>query len=60
MEDKKKIVSSPLKEERKNPSRREFLKKAAWSAPGIIALGQLIKPVRTHADSKVPPPPDFW
>ncbi len=39
--------------------RRHFLKKAAYSAPGLIALGQLIKPVKAKADSTVTGPPTW-
>lgn len=37
--------------------RRSFLKKAAYSAPALIAMGQLVKPVSIHAESVIDPPP---
>jgi hypothetical protein len=42
------------KEENK---RRIFLKKLAYTAPVLIALGQLIKPTKALG-SEPPPPPD--
>ena len=42
-------------------TRRKFLKKAAYSAPVLMAMGQLVKPVDAQADSKVSGPPnDGW
>jgi len=49
-------------------SRRRFLKKAAYSTPGLFALGQLARPTKGMADSKnavgtdprLGHPPDFW
>ena len=32
-------------------TRRNFLKKVAWSVPTIFALGQIIKPDKIYADS---------
>jgi len=40
--------------------RRDFLKKAAYSAPTLLILGQLAKPERARADSSVAGPPDDW
>ena len=37
--------------------RRSFLKKVAWSAPVLIALGQFVKPTALHAESNIPDPP---
>lgn len=34
-------------------SRRTFLKKAAYSAPVLVGMGQLIKPTSLHADSNL-------
>lgn len=31
-------------------SRRKFLKKAIYTAPTLIVLGQLVKPTSVHAD----------
>jgi hypothetical protein len=31
-------------------TRRAFLKKAAWSVPGLIVMGQLVKPINVQAD----------
>jgi hypothetical protein len=41
-------------------SRRDFLKKAAYTTPVLIALGQLVKPTDAQADSTIPPPPPGW
>ena len=38
--------------------RRSFLKKTAYAAPTLIALGGLMKPTKTQADSFGPPPSD--
>ena len=42
-------------------SRRTFLKKAAYTAPIVLTLGQLVKPTKVHADSGPPdgPPGGF-
>jgi hypothetical protein len=47
-EEKTTIEKSDLKD------RRNFLKKTLYSTPTIFALGQLLKPVGTMADSSVP------
>ncbi len=36
--------------------RRGFLKKAVYSAPGLIMLGQMVKPTETYAESNIPDP----
>ncbi len=42
-------------------TRRTFLKKAVYSAPVLIALGQLAKPTKAQADSGGPSgPPGGW
>jgi hypothetical protein len=41
-------------------TRRNFLKKVAWSVPTIFALGQIIKPDKIYADSSVEGAPDDW
>ncbi|HIQ28829.1 MAG TPA: hypothetical protein EYH42_10095 [Sulfurovum sp.] len=41
-------------------SRRTFLKKAVYSAPVLMAMGQLAKPTNVQADGSVPPPPPPW
>lgn len=43
-------------------SRRNFLKKSAYSAPVLVALGELVKPKVVHADSTGGPfgPPSDW
>jgi len=38
-------------------NRRKFLKKAAYSAPVLLALGQLAKPTKAQADSGGPSGP---
>ena len=42
--------------------RRKFLKKAIYSAPVIVSLGALIKPISAKADGTGGPsgPPDFF
>jgi len=43
--------------------RRTFLKKAAYSAPALVALGQLAKPSGAYADGSTGPsgpPSDGW
>ncbi len=67
MESKKKVLNSEIKEvveEQKQTeiSRRSFLKRSAYSAPVLIAMGQLAKPTLTHADSTGGPkgPPGGW
>lgn len=44
----------------KTSPRRKFLKKAAYSAPVLLALGQLIKPTKARADSGDPSGPPTW
>lgn len=44
-------------EKKSQKERRNFLKKVAYSAPSLIALGQLVKPTSAHAESNLPPPP---
>ncbi|WP_169308528.1 hypothetical protein [Nitratifractor salsuginis] len=39
-------------------ARRNFLKKAAYSAPSIMVLGSLAKPTRAKADQFGGPPSD--
>ena len=64
----KKIISHSEKEvqqdeKQKTASRRGFLKKAAWSAPVLIGMGQLAKPTLAHADGTGGPggpPDDGW
>lgn len=67
MESKKKVLNSEVKEvveEQKQTeiSRRSFLKKSAYSAPVLMAMGQLAKPTLTHADGTGGPegPPGGW
>ncbi len=52
MENKKKVLTSEVEEEQKQTkvSRRSFLKKAAYSAPVLMAMGQLAKPTFAQAD----------
>lgn len=44
-------------EEKSKSSRRTFLKKAAYSAPVLVGMGQLVKPTDGYADSIIDPPP---
>ena len=59
MENKKKeLLPNVEKQEEAKISRRGFLKKAAYSAPVLMAMGQLVNPVDANADSKVSGYPD--
>ena len=40
--------------------RRTFLKKAAYSAPVLLVLGQLAEPTKAQADSGPPAGPPNW
>ncbi len=56
------MALNPKKEHKKvtdevKKERRSFLKKAAYSAPVLIVLGQLVRPTRVRAESVIPPPP---
>jgi len=55
---KKKMINTQKITVDTNDKRRKFLKKAAWSVPGLIVLGQLVKPVDINADYNVDGPPD--
>ncbi len=46
--------------EKKENARRTFLKKAAYTAPIILTLGQLLKPTEVYALSTPPPGPPSW
>ncbi len=56
------------KKTQKAKSRRQFLKKAAYSAPAIVSLGYMIRPSSAFAgksntldtDPGYGPPPDFF
>jgi len=37
--------------------RREFIKKIVYSAPVLTSMGQLIKPVKSSAETGIPDPP---
>ena len=51
MENKKEeLLSHVEKQEDQKVSRRGFLKKAAYSAPVLMTMGQLVKPTNIHAD----------
>jgi hypothetical protein len=63
MENKKKeLFSNAKKWGEEKVSRRGFLKKAAYSAPVLMLMGQLVKPVDVHADGTGGPegPPNGW
>ena len=64
MENKKDILSPEQKKKnREAASRRSFLRKAAYSAPALIAMGQLVKPTKIQADGTGGPdglPNDGW
>jgi hypothetical protein len=71
--EKKKTVSdfsdhNPKNRQEETRSRRQFLKKAAYSAPAIVSLGYMMRPVNTMAgdsqtldtDPRYTHPDDFW
>lgn len=67
MDNKKKVLTPEVKQEllgnkKSEISRRSFLKKSAYSAPALMAMGQLAKPTRVHADASGGPeePPTGW
>jgi hypothetical protein len=47
---KKEIKSEEKHQVAAENTRRKFLKKAAYSAPALMAMGQLVKPTEIHAD----------
>ncbi len=67
---KKKKLFKHTEAQRKDEmaSRRQFLKKAAYAAPTVVALGHLVRPTNALADSKgavnddpkLGTPNDFW
>ena len=58
LDTKKREVKEVLEEEKQTEiSRRSFLKRSAYSAPVLMAMGQLAKPTSIHADSTGGPPP---
>lgn len=57
----KNIESDDFKQESKEShDRRHFLKKAAYSAPVLLVLGQLAQPTKAEADSGPPTGPPTW
>ena len=50
------------KKEKSIITRRSFLKKAAYSAPVLMIMGQLARPTLSHAygSGGPPPPPPPW
>lgn len=62
MKNKKKISTPEIKSKQNKTdfSRRNFLKRSAYSAPVLIAMGQLAKPMKAQADGagSVPPHPN--
>jgi len=63
MENKKKELLSNLEKQKESKiSRRGFLKRTAYHAPVLIAMGQLVKPENAHADQSggAEGPPGGW
>ena len=56
--DKKLSIENEIQET--SQKRRDFLKKAAYSAPVLLTLGQLVKPTKAEADSGNPAGPPNW
>jgi len=60
---KEELLPNIEKQEESKISRRRFLKKTAYHAPVLIAMGQLVKPVDVHAEYNVSGTPvadDGW
>ncbi|MCW8821358.1 MAG: hypothetical protein OQK45_03945 [Sulfurovum sp.] len=61
MVNKKTVLNSKIeevleeKQKKTELSRRSFLKKSAYSAPVLMAMGNLVKPTPTHADFSTGP-----
>jgi hypothetical protein len=47
---KKELLSNLEKQKESKISRRGFLKRTAYHAPVLIAMGQLVKPINVQAD----------
>ena len=58
--DNKEKLNCPEETTPEASRRRQFLKKAAYSAPVLLALGQLAKPTKAEADSGPPDGPPGW
>jgi hypothetical protein len=58
--DKKLEITSEVENLNTIENRRKFLKKAVYSAPVILVLGQLVKPTKVRADSGAPSGPPDW
>ena len=43
-----------------NDARRGFLKRAAYAAPTVVALGALMKPAESEAGHGLPPSASNW
>jgi len=56
----KKIDKNEVDSKLETSKRRKFLKKAEYSAPVLLALGQLVKPTKARADSGDPSGPPTW
>ena len=56
-ENKKDIEVSDLSQ---HDSRRNFLKKAVYAAPTVVALGALLKPTESKAGFGKPPSGPNW
>jgi len=57
----KKIDKKLENNKKESSTRRDFLKKAAYTAPVLLVLGQLAKPTKAQADSGGPSgPPGGW
>lgn len=58
------INNERVEKEQRGISRRSFLKRSAYTAPVLIAMGQLAKPTLVHADGTGgpdgPPTGDGW
>ena len=58
---KENLTKVPLKQKQlKDSSRRSFLKKSAYAAPTIVALGALTKPTESEAGAGLPPSGPAW
>ena len=58
LDTKKSELEEVLEDEKQTGiSRRSFLKRSAYTAPVLMAMGQLAKPTSLHADGTGGPPP---
>ena len=57
---KKQEILTSVPEKKEETSRRDFIKKAAYAAPTLIALGGLLHPTDAKAGFGKPPSGPTW